>query len=72
MEEKSLKQLNREFNSLCEEYDQLRDCMAQNGKDKCQCFRMNCCNLPEDEVTKKDLIDGIRVLQKALSGNEEE
>ena len=71
MEEKTFEQLNRVFEALCEKYDPSCRCKAPDGK-KCPCFYMNCCNLPVDEVTKQDLLDGIRVLQKELSGKEEE
>lgn len=73
MEEKSLEQLNREFDSLCEAYDPSYLCKGRDGKARhCPCIRMNCCDLPEDEVTAQDLTDGIKALQKALSGNKEE
>ena len=68
MEEKSFEQLNREFDSLCEAYDPSYMCKGRDGKaGHCPCIRMNCCRLPQDEITKQDLIDGITVLKGALS-----
>ena len=72
MKEKTFEQLNREFDSLCEKIDPYGRCKVRNGEGRCPCFRMNCCHLPEDEVTRQDLIDGIEVLRKAMSGSNQE
>ena len=67
MEEKTFEQLNREFDSLCEKIDPYGRCKVRNGEGRCPCFRMNCCHLPQDNIKKQDLIDGITVLKGALS-----